>query len=430
MRLVNDSQAIQDEFKFDPNERLLFSNIRRDSSKIVKPIIANVNQEKFLLVRAQETASVLFSDVPASRIKFHSPWITFDRALVGEYDVAENLGALVASLAGDEEVVLAPGIALTHQQEIKKRVSTKVEIDARDTAPVVVYEVTEKSVLAKFKAWRSEGVSYTSKIVANFTGLDGIETYFTDEVDTRFTALAQAADELGVSGLYISAPPNFSEVTGVSATDKLGALWVPGSGKVYIIADGDEYGVNGLPSRQFSSRATAIEALLSGKKVGVEEEWISASLAETFVQGGLELVSASSALGSWRDLRDVEDLPFQVIAARASTFAIERALTLLNEKLENDGSSTESQLYADYLEGIHLFRFEHKVPFGIEPYFVNLHASDRTLYPTTPTDALITKKSGCVELDSGVKVTADGVVLGTSDMGRSLPHLRWSATSV
>lgn len=119
MRLVNDSQAIQDEFKFDPNERLLFSNIRRDSSKIVKPIIANVNQEKFLLVRAQETASVLFSDVPASRIKFHSPWITFDRALVGEYDVAENLGALVASLAGDEEVVLAPGIALTHQQEIK-----------------------------------------------------------------------------------------------------------------------------------------------------------------------------------------------------------------------------------------------------------------------------------------------------------------------
>ncbi|WP_449276999.1 M24 family metallopeptidase [Leucobacter sp. GX24907] len=421
MRLNNDSAAITEEFGFDPLARLLFTNIRRDSSKIVKPIIAELAEERLLLVRQQETASVLFAGAPRERVRFHSPWVTFDRRLVEGYEVAPNLAALVSELAGSDTVTLAPGIAYAHLQELAGGLNVEVEADPRDAEAVVVYELSEDEVLARFREWRDAGVAFGREFISAFPGLDGIEEYFSSEVDTRFSALAEVVEQIGVAGIYLGAPPNFSEVTARQDSESAGALWVPGTGKVLVIADAAEYGFAGIPVGRYDSRAEAVRALVPGGRLGVEEEWMTASSARALEATGLELVNASSKLGNWRDLRDAEDLPFMVIAARASTYAMENALERLGSKLQAGQESTEAELYGDYLAGIHDFRITHRIPFGIEPYFVNEHASDRTLFPTTPTDAPITAESGCVELDTGVKVTIDGVVVATSDMGRSLP---------
>lgn len=421
MRLNNNADAIGQEFGFDPQERLLFTNIRRDAVKIVTPIIAELDSQKLLLVRQQETASVLFAGVPKERVRFHSEWIAFDRRIVADYEVAENLSALVAELAGGSRVSLAPGICFAHLQEIEQRVEVEVETDPGDAVPVSAYEVSEQEVLARFREWREQGVSFGRDFATRFPGLDGIEEYFDAQTDTRFSALADLADGLGVDGLYFEAPANFSEVTARRDAAGLGALWVPGSGRVVILADDAQPGFTGAPVGRFASRAEAVEELLPGTALGVEEEWITASFARSLSAAGLALSNTSVPLGSWRDLRDVEDLPFVLIAARASTSSMEGALQKLAKRLYDGQESSEAELYADYLAGIQEFRVEHGVPFGIEPYFVNEHASDRTLFPTTPTDAPITHASGCVELDCGVKVTIDGVVLATSDMGRSLP---------
>lgn len=423
MRLSNDTKLIREEFGFDPIERLLFTAIRRDSNKIAKPIVAEIGTERLLLARQQETASVLFSNVPRERVRFHSEWVTFDRRIVADYEVAANLPALVAELAAGEQVVLAPGIAYAHLQELERAgtVTVSVDADPDDAAQVVVYAVSTESVRAQFQGWREAGVEFATGFTAQFPGLEGIESYFTSDQDTRFTALADVAADLSVDAFYIGAPPNFSEVTAVRETEGLGALWVRGSEQVFLIASAEEYGVVGAPVGRYESRAEAVRSLVSGNALAVEEEWMTASLATSFAEAGLTLTNATRALSSWRDLRDVEDLPFQVIAARASTHAMESALEKLAQRLADGGSSDEATLYSDYLAGIHEFRLQHGVPFAIEPYFANLHASDRTLFPTTHTNAPITQASGCVELDTGVKITIDGVVVATSDMGRSLP---------
>ena len=421
MRLTNNLAAIQHEFGFDPLERLLFANIRRDAVKIVTPIIAERDNEKLLLVRQQETASVLFAGVPRERVRFHSEWIAFDRRIVADYDVAENLSSLVAELAGDEAVSLAPGICYAHLQELEDRVTVSVEPDPNDAAPVTVFELTEDEVLARFRGWRESGVAFGRDFAPKFPGLDGLTEYFDAGTDTRFTALAELAQRNDLDGLYVAAPPNFSEVTGREDADRIAVLWMPGSGTVRVIADDVAPGFAGRPVQRFASRSEAIRSLLPGTRLGVEEEWITASFARRLEAESLRLTNISTALGSWRDLRDHEDLPFMLIAARASTYAMENALQKLSDRLSSGQNSTEDELYADYLTGIQDFRVEYGVPFAIEPYFVNLHVSDRTLFPTTPTDAPITPESGCVELDTGVKVTIDGVVLATSDMGRSLP---------
>lgn len=423
MRLSNDTKLIRDEFGFDPIDRLLFTAIRRDSNKIAKPIIAEIGSERLLLARQQETASVLFSNVPRERVRFHSEWVTFDRRIVADYEVSANLAALVAELAAGEPVSLAPGIVYAHWQELDRagKVTVSLEQDPADAEPVVVYSVSTDSVRAKFQSWREAGVEFATGFTSQFTGLDGIESYFTSDQDTRFTALADTAADLSVDAFYLGAPPNFSEVSAVRETEGLGAVWVPGSDQVFLITSATEFGVVGTPVGRYESRAAAVRSLVSGNALAVEEEWMTASLAQTLEDAGFTLANATKALSSWRDLRDVEDLPFQVIAARASTHAMESALEKLAHRLADGDSSDEATLYNDYLAGIHEFRLRHEVPFAIEPYFANLHASDRTLFPTTPTNAPITRDSGCVELDTGVKITIDGVVVATSDMGRSLP---------
>lgn len=423
MRLSNDHRLIREEFGFDPIDRLLFTNIRRDSNKIAVPIVAEIAGERQLLVRQQETASVLFSGVPSARVRFHSEWVTFDRRIVAGVDVAPNLAALVAELADGAEVTLAPGIAYAHLLELEKpgTIAVTVEADPEDAAPVVAYAVPTAAVLDRFRAWRETGVEVGRRIAATVPSLAGIEAAFRADRDTRFSALDELAAELGADAVYLAAPPNLSEVTGARDEPARAALWVPASERVIILTSAEDFAVIGEPLGRFDSRAAAVRALVPGGTLAVEEEWLTAALARSLQGAGFALANASHALGTWRDLRDVEDLPFQVIAARASTFAIEGALERLAQRLDAGEDSSEAELYADYLAGIHEFRLRHRVPFGIEPYFVNLHASDRTLFPTTPTDAPITRASGCVELDSGVKITIDGVVVGTSDMGRSLP---------
>nr|THJ67178.1 M24 family metallopeptidase [Rhodococcus qingshengii] len=105
---------------------------------------------------------------------------------------------------------------------------------------------------------------------------------------------------------------------------------------------------------------------------------------------------------------------------RASRFCIEGALDYAQTQIDTVGSVTETAVYEHYLTLIHDFRRTYAIPFGVEPFFVNLHAADRSLYPGPPTDFAITANSGSVKLDAGLKVTVDGVVLGTSDMARSL----------
>ena len=423
MRLTNDSEQIIDGYGFDPVRSLLFTNIRRDSSRIVKPIIAERGEQRTLLVRQQESGAILAAGVPRERVRFHTGWVTFDRRLVEGTDVAERLSALVAELAGDEPVELAPGIAYAHLQEFERHSGLAVSVvaDPADSAPVTVIELDADDVLARFAEWRAAAVAYGRGFVGRFPGLDGIEAYFDATTDTRFSALERLAGELGVDAFSLSAPPNFSEVTARRDAEGLSALWLPGDRRVFVIASDDEPGVAGRPVGRYASRAEAIRALVPGPALAVEEEWITASFAASLEDAGLEPRNASIPLGSWRDLRDVEDLPFQVIAARASTFAIESALGRLQRRLESGSPSSEDELYRDYLAAIQEFRARHEVPFAIEPYFTNLHASDRTLFPTPPIDAPITLESGCVELDAGVRVAIDGVVVATSDMGRTLP---------
>ncbi|MGO4383199.1 M24 family metallopeptidase [Specibacter sp. RAF43] len=418
MRLISNSETIQDRYGLDPVKQLLFTNIRLDSRKMVTPFLVETDSGPFLMARQQELGNLLSAGVRLADLKLYEPWVTIDKRITAGIDVLPKFADVVADLAGDGPVEFDDGIPLVHLHALAGRVEVTIPPAAQQK--VRVYQIENAGVLAQFRALREAGVAVARTLAGDIKHLAGLDAEFDAETDTRFTGLDALAGRLEVAGFILASPPNFSEVAGYPGDEESFALWRRDSDAVLIIAPAEATNTPGAPLGVFDSAAHAVAHFLHGAPVGVEEQWISARFGLELQGIGLQTVNASIPLGHWRDIRDQEDLSFQFIAARASVTCIEEALEYAQVQISSGNPLTENDVYRKYLEAIQSFRDRHQIPFCIEPYFTNLHSSTRMLFPGPPTDFPLDFDTKCIQLDAGVKVTAGGVVLATSDMARSL----------
>lgn len=418
MKLTNNRDRLQQEYGLDPLTQMLFSQIRLDSYPFVLPLIAELNGEQILLVRQQEYGNVLSQGLDLSKVKFYEPWVNIDERVLAGKHAYPNLASLVKELSSGADVELDGTMPLTHKQKLESEV--RLTTTAVESGAVRVFALNRDEVVSQFREWRRQGASYIPRLQQDFAPLSGALEGYNPDLDTRFSGLEALAAEQEVQAYHLDSPPNFSEVTGFAHRAGLSALFIVGDERIYVLADEADFGVPGTPLGHFASREQAITQLLgnSVKSLGVEEQWTPIATAEV-LERQYQLINASVRLGHWRDIRDREELPFVVLVARASTHAIEGALARAQEELDRGQSLNETILYDYYLEALHEFRAQHQMPFAIEPYFVNLTASTRMLFPGPPVDHEINPETNCFQIDSGVKLTINGVILSTSDMARS-----------
>lgn len=420
MHLSSAPTRLKELFNVDAQRSLLFSAIRLDSHPLVAPIIAERDgEEPTLLVRQQEQGNILSAGVPREKIRFYAPWVTIDPEPLDGIEAAGSLKDLVKELADASPVVFAPEIAYTHYLAMEDSIG--IEVEPLKESPVAVYRLDENEILERFAQWRKNGVEAAKDLIKDVPHLDGLEVEL-DAVgrDTRYELLKDIAKNHALSAIFFAAPPNFSEVTGLEATERSAALWSAEDGAVYLLQPQESEVPNSAERiSTFDSTSEAIGSLIGdGKNIGVEEEYIGTALALSLTQG--EVVPIQIELSHWRDVRDSEDLPFQVIAARTSVTIMENTLEWTRKRIDRGEEFTELDIYDKYLAELELFTKD--IPFDVEPYFTNLHSSNRMLFPGPPVDFPINASTRCIQLDAGVAVKQDGVVLGTSDMARSLPR--------
>lgn len=420
MHLSSSPARLKELFNVDAQRSLLFSAIRLDSHPLVAPIVADRDgEEPTLLVRQQEQGNILSAGVPREKIRFYAPWVTIDPEPLDGIEAAVSLKDLVKELADASPVVFAPEIAYTHYLAMED--SIDIEVEPLKESPVAVYRLDESEILERFVQWRKEGVEVAKDLVKDVSHLDGLEVEL-DTVghDTRYELLKDIAKNHALSAIFFAAPPNFSEVTGIEAVEGSTALWAAEDGAIYLLQPQEAEVPNSAQRiSTFDTTSAAIASLIGdGKNIGVEEEYIGTALALSLAQG--EVVPIQIELSHWRDVRDSEDLPFQVIAARTSVTIMENTLEWTRKRIDRGEEFTELDIYGKYLAELELFAKD--IPFDVEPYFTNLHSSNRMLFPGPPVDFPIDASTRCIQLDAGVAVKKDGVVLGTSDMARSLPR--------
>ncbi|WP_328392959.1 aminopeptidase P family N-terminal domain-containing protein [Nocardia sp. NBC_00416] len=420
LSITADATQVEQMYGLDARKSLLFSAIRLDSHPLVAPLIAQTDEARYLLVRQQEQGNALSAGVPKEQIKFYAPWVTIDPRIIADTPAAESLTSLVQELADGAAVRLAADVVYSHYRALAG--SVELVVADQDPTPVTAYELDLDEILARFAAWRKAGVDTARQVIEDVEHLSGLADEFTATVDTRFSGLRAVAAERSLDALLLAAPPNFTEATGFAQPDGSVALWLADSGKLIVLATGDAPETPGVVVGRYPSVGAAVAELATGPRTGVEEEWISVGLARELEAAAAELVPVTRDLAHWRDIRDHEDLAFQVVAARASVFAIEEALAWAGAGLDAGRTFTELDIYAVYVDKINEFRTGNEIPFAVEPYFTNLHSSNRMLFPGPPVDYPINDETTCIQLDAGVRIVIDGVIVATSDMARSLPR--------
>lgn len=420
IKLTTDKTRLADSFGLDAQKSLLFSAIRLDSSPLVAPIVADTSEGEVLLVRQQEQGNALSAGVPKERMRFYAPWVTIDPRIVADTPASASLATLVSELSDGEQVGVTSDVVMKHYSTLSKTLN--VVADKQPTTPVVAYEVDTGNVLERFAQWRRFGAETATRLIEGIGHLSGLGKEIQSETDTRYTALQTLAKDKNLDAVLISAPPNFSEVVGARQGEDQLAMWSAHDEKLYVLAPETAHGVGGTPVGRFSGFGAGVAALAHGNQIGVEEEWIPTGLVLELEAEGSIVSELSTPLGHWRDIRDHEDLGFQIVAARCSVFAIEEALKWAEDALVAGEEFTELDIYSRYVDKIIEFRTDNAIPFAIEPYFTNLHSSNRMLFPGPPVDFPINDETTCIQLDAGVRVTFDGVTVATSDMARSLPR--------
>lgn len=421
MRLVSSVEGVVRHFGVDPVAQFLFTTIRRDSHRVTRPIGLLDGDRSALLVRHQELGNAYTAGLAADAVVPYEPYVTFDERLLHSVRSAESLAAAVAERAG-ARMVGGDGTLPRQHLLALRAAGVAVEISDAEIGPVDVVEVRTSEVLGQMVAWRRYAAETVAPIVDAVPQLEGLSREFTVDVDTRFEDLAARLKGAGAEAALVSAPPNFSELTSLAERRGCWALWPCEGDRVFVISQADVFDTPGVVVARYASLGAAVVSLLGSPapRIAVEDEWVTSGEMMSLEDAGVELVDFSRQLGSWRDVRDREDLPFQVLATRVSRSCIEGAIAWAHERLDQGERVTERQVHLRHLDLIHDFRREHRIPFLIEPYMVNAHSSRRVLYPCLPADFELDPREECMMLDSGVKVGIGGVVMGTSDMGRTL----------
>lgn len=418
--ITADVSQVEETYGLNAQKSLLFSAIRLDSRPFVAPLIARNDTGQFLLVRQQEQGNALSAGVPKEQMRFYAPWVTIDPRIVADTPAAESLTSLVRELADGDTVSLAADVVYSHYRTLSG--SVELVVADQDPTPVTAYELDVEEVLSRFTQWREVGVRTARRLIEDVEHLSGLADEFTAGRDSRFSALKALAEDRSVDAVLLAAPPNFTEATGFAQPEGAVGLWLAGSDRLIVLAPEGTDGIPGTAVGSYPCVGAAVRELVGGARTGVEDEWISVGLARELEREGAEPVPVSTDLAHWRDTRDDEDLAFQVVAARASVFAIEEALAWAQEGLDVGRAFSELDINAVYVDKIAEFRTVNDIPFGIEPYFTNLHSSNRMLFPGPPVDYPINDETTCIQLDAGVRIVFDGVNVATSDMARSLPR--------
>lgn len=417
LRLIARSKDVRRVFGAHPVRQFLFTTIRRDSHRVVRPIGLVGERESLLLVRQQEHGNARTAGVPDARLCLYEPYVTFDPRL-RRIPAAASFAAAVAERAEGGVVEVGADLPERHLRALRDE-GTRVDLRLPEPDPVDVVRIRVNDVLRTFRSWRRGGVAAVRPLLTAIDRLAPLATELTWEADSRFEDLERRLTAVSAQAVLVSSPPNATELTGSPHAGGW-VLWSRNADEVHVITP--RHGSPaGAPSARFPDLGAAVGALAgSAARIAVEDEWMRADEADLLRRAGLETVGFSRQLGTWRDLRDREDLPFQLIAARASVEAIEGAIAWAHEQLDAGRAVTELDVHRRHLGLVQDFRRTHALPMTISPYMVNAHSSHRVIQPCLPAAHVLDPDDECMMLDAGVKVGFGGVVLGTSDMARSL----------
>ncbi len=383
----------------------------------VLPFVLEKGGKSYFLVREMDSGNVQGAGFNALPQVHFMPYF-----LPGvKSEIPGNMAKVVLSMLGKEPLVVDVEMPVSVYRELKA--SADVSIEKLPTKPVEAFRMTAKQVLSKFNHHRADVVRAANEITAGHPQYKRLNALYNQKGDP-FGILDAKGKAAGIGAFLGTWVTDFQELSGLKGTLSeccgYAALYLAEKAETWIIVPaGDAKGYSSS-FRSFGSFAEAVRELSAGAVVGIEEDTLGAERFETMARQGVAMKDAGAMLKEWRDEKVKFDVPYFVLAAMATRYAMEGAYDFADLAIRANVAVTEREVDSVYRSRLDEFAKKYKLQVELKFFFVNTHAGSRTIFPSRPTDYVIHKGINSLKLDSGIFVFDDGLFHASSDIARTV----------
>lgn len=424
VKIASKFQTIYKETGLNIEEDLLYVRLNLDAPHVSSPLLVKKGEETYLLVRDGERGNFDGEQIPATVLYFN----TYEKFNDDDGELPRDWVEIVREIAcGDEVEVddeLHVGAVFRMSEAFPLMVNSTSVI-----SQLFSYQVDTETVKKAFSACYGTGLQDARKLVSGLEQKERILKLLDGGVSSgeRFSYLDTIVHDLKLDAILLSSPLNVQEVTGLPyeylKTHEVIAVYSPGM-PVNVIS----YSSLDFPHLQLNRihknvrEAVAAWRIHQKITIGIEEDHLPYRYALELGLGRGNLIPVGEKLRYWREFRAPEDLPFYLVAAQATISGINETLKYAEELITTEREFTETEIQRHLYENFARFLAKNELRVRIVPYFIVLHAGQRTTYPNKPSfDVLKSSDTKSLRLDCGVFVIDErGLLRATSDLCRTL----------
>lgn len=384
----------------------------------VLPFVLSVDGQDYMLVREIESGNLRGAGFSRLPVIFFDPYFLPAPAT----GVHRNVADAVEVLAPTEPLTVDFAVPASVLHDLRKR--RRVEVQRNAPVPTEVYRLTKNDVLGSFNHHRHDVVEVAKKLTMGHPHQDALIRWFQREPCDSFELLDRLADQEGLDALYASWITNFQELTGLPGTlaenPGCAALYVIGSEEVWLMTPEATMTEIGVPARRYGSMSEAVKDIAGSATVGYESDTLFASTLVALEDASVTLADGGELLRIWREEKACYDLPYFVVAAAASRYAIDKAALFAQIAIRGGVEISEKDVDRVYMHCLHHFAARYRLPVSLRPYFVNNHSGSRSIYPARPVNYKISQAINTLKIDAGIFVFDDGLFHACSDIARTV----------
>lgn len=428
--LISNLEKVNKEIGGNVFNKFLAPNLFLDSPIMVIPYILQIRDKKYLLYREQELGNVGSIDISnLIEMPFKSYFlISKEKGLMAK-NVYEKIEEILINKEIEDELQIDNNLPYHFYNELCLQLNKINILKEKGNYPkknTVIYSISTEKVMERFMSHRQKAQPYAQALILSSADRPVLEEGISNTRDSRFILLSSIMKENNFSSVLMSSELNIQELTSLpvkNKSSKICAVYRLEDDKVFIISkcEIDDPRLNKLDI--FPDYFQALETIVSkNSTLGFEDYLVSASEYDRFSERGFLLVKGTLAFRKWREYRAGEDLSFYIIAGKASNYAMENTLKEASSLISQSEYKSEKLLFQKYLDYFKEFKIIRKLPYHFSEYFTNFYASDRTLYPSIPSNFMVNKDTEEIKIDAGILLLdSQGLILGTTDIARTLP---------
>jgi Xaa-Pro aminopeptidase len=336
--------------------------------------------------------------------------------------VHETVADAVRSVTGGERLTVDAFMPVSVYEQLRN--AMPVEVSREAAGPVEAFRFTPAQVLGRFNHHRSDLVRVARKLTEGHPQAERLERWYAEQSFDAYALLDQMAQAAGLSTLLATWVTDFQELSGLPGTlaEDFGyaALYLAGSGEFWVLAPAGLGAARATPNKRYPSLAQAVKELAGSGTVGIGVDTLGASRWLDLQDQGLKLADGGQLLRDWREEKTGCDIPYFVVGAMASRYAIDGAADFARLAIRGGVEITEKDVDRVYLSRLEEFRALHQLPVKFAFYFTNNHAGARTIYPSRPTNYKLSGGMTSLKIDAGIFLFDDGLFHACTDIARTV----------